>query len=228
MEINEPIVREFYENMLKADVETIFLCGVQLDTSPHAFEILLQLPHIPPNRDVYPKIKADVIKGDISLDTILKKIVRPETCWEYSLGERVAPISIACSDLHADARIWQQIIADYLLPSTHATHIRVRVAVLLWAILEGKKISILLLIRESMWKRSGDQMSRVPNGQQCLPFEEWEDPTPKKRKTMEPSSSSAPPAPSAPAPATQPLYELVQDLIQEVPYNKRHNARRFQ
>ncbi|KAL4321594.1 hypothetical protein AHAS_Ahas14G0126100 [Arachis hypogaea] len=153
-EINESIVREFYGNLLRRDTETVFLRELQLDTSAQAFEALLQLPHILPSRDAYSKIKADVIKGTILLDTILKKIGRPEACWEYSTGEKVAPIGIACSDLTPEVRIWQQIIIidDYLLPRTLAIHIRVHLAMLLWAISECKKIAILPLIRESMWK----------------------------------------------------------------------------
>ncbi|RYR13585.1 hypothetical protein Ahy_B04g070499 [Arachis hypogaea] len=88
----------------------------------------------------------------LSLDVVLKKIGLPEARWEYNRGESAVPLSIVCTDLNPEARIWQQIIADYILSSTHATHIRIRVAVLIWAILEGKRIAVLPLIRDSMWK----------------------------------------------------------------------------
>ncbi|XP_057719611.1 uncharacterized protein LOC130934037 [Arachis stenosperma] len=61
MEINESIVQEFYRNLLTGDTQTVFLIEQQLDTPTQAFKALLQLPHIPPSRDAYPKIKADVI-----------------------------------------------------------------------------------------------------------------------------------------------------------------------
>ncbi|RYR59517.1 hypothetical protein Ahy_A05g025411 [Arachis hypogaea] len=144
------MVKEFYENLLKREATTIFLRGVTLDTSDHILEALLQIPHIPPARDAYPNIVKDLTVGKLSLDAVLKKIGLPKAQWEYSRGENVVPQSVAYSDLTPEARIWQQIIADYILMSTHATHIRVHVAVLLWAILEGKRISVLLLIRDSM------------------------------------------------------------------------------
>ncbi|XP_057732746.1 uncharacterized protein LOC130948055 isoform X2 [Arachis stenosperma] len=51
VEINEQLVKEFYANLLKGDTETVFLRGVQLDTSPHSLEALFQIPHIPPSRE---------------------------------------------------------------------------------------------------------------------------------------------------------------------------------
>ncbi|XP_057728890.1 uncharacterized protein LOC130944545 [Arachis stenosperma] len=105
LEINEHMVKKFYGNLLKVDAKIVFLRGVQLDTSTHAFEALLQLSHIPPNRNAYIKIVADLIQGKISLDAVLKKIDRPDAYWENSKGENAVPIIIACSHLHPKARI---------------------------------------------------------------------------------------------------------------------------
>ncbi|RYR65572.1 hypothetical protein Ahy_A03g011509 [Arachis hypogaea] len=123
-----------------------------MDTSDTALEALLGIPHIPSPRDAYTQIVKDLLSSQLSLDVVLRKIGTPEVKWEYSRGENAVSQSIACTDLNPEARIWQQIIADYILLSTHATHIKVYVAVLLWAILEGKRISVLSLIRDSMWK----------------------------------------------------------------------------
>ncbi|QHO12428.1 uncharacterized protein DS421_15g506830 [Arachis hypogaea] len=228
--------------------------GVQLDTFTHALEALLQLPHIPPSRDAYLKIVADLSQGKKSLDAVLKRIGLPEARWEYSRGENAVSSSIACSHLHPEARIWQQIIVNYILSSMHAMYIRVRVAVLLWAILEDKRISVLPLIRESMWKvnqqkkynipfpsmitrlatlsgidrRPGDRMSTFINTQPFLPYEEYKGPPQKKKKTTEPASSSAPSTPSAPAPAPPTTYELVQDILQELRCQGHRSEHRFQ
>ncbi|KAL4276230.1 hypothetical protein AHAS_Ahas20G0186400 [Arachis hypogaea] len=71
-------MKEFYRNLLSWDVETMFLRGKQVDTYTQALEALLQLPHIPPSRDAYKKIKVDIIKGELPLDLVLKKIGRPD------------------------------------------------------------------------------------------------------------------------------------------------------
>ncbi|XP_052108277.1 uncharacterized protein LOC127740716 isoform X1 [Arachis duranensis] len=155
VEINEHQVKEFYGNLLKRDAPTVFLRGVK------PLEALLQILHIPPARDAYPHIVKDLTSGKLSLDMVLKKIGLPEARWEYSRGRNTVSLSIACSDVHPEVRIWQQIIADYILPSTHATHNRVRVAVLLWAILEGKRIFVLPLIRDSMWKVKQQQKYNI-------------------------------------------------------------------
>ncbi|RYR72984.1 hypothetical protein Ahy_A02g007231 [Arachis hypogaea] len=152
VEINEHQVKEFHGNLLKKNATTVFLRGITFDTSDHAMEALLQIPHILPPQDAYTQIVKDLKSGKLSLDVLLKKIGLPEARWEYSRGENVVPLSIACSDLTPEARIWQQMIADYILSSMHATHIRVCVAVLLCTILEGKRIYVLPLIRDSMWK----------------------------------------------------------------------------
>ncbi|RYQ90814.1 hypothetical protein Ahy_B09g096798 [Arachis hypogaea] len=230
VEVNDRQVKESYENFLKRDAPTVFLRGVTLDTSDTALEPLLDILHIPPARDVYPQIVKDVTTGKLSLDVVLKKIGLHEARWEYSKGKDAAPLSITCTDLNLEARIWQQIIADYILPSTHATHIRVRVAVLLWAILEGKRISILPLIRESMWKvnqqqkynillpslitklatlsgverRPTDQTSVYISKQPFLPYDDCDGPSQKKRKTTEPPSSAAEPSAPLIAPAPTP------------------------
>ncbi|RYR08799.1 hypothetical protein Ahy_B05g076637 [Arachis hypogaea] len=162
VEVNEHQVKEFYTNFLKRNAQTIFLRGVTLDTSDTALEALLDIPHIPPSRDAYTGIMKDVTIGKISLDVVLEKIGQPEARWEYSKGEQAVLLSVTCTDLNPEARIWQQIIADYILLSTHATHIRIRVAVLLWAILEGKRISVVPLIKESMCKVNQQQKFNIP------------------------------------------------------------------
>ncbi|RYR49450.1 hypothetical protein Ahy_A07g035950 [Arachis hypogaea] len=189
-------------------------------------------------------IVKELLSGKLSLDVVLKKIGTPDARWKYSRGENAVLQSIACTDLNPEARIWQQIIADYILPSTHATHIKVRVAVLLWAILEGKRISILPLIRDSMWKvtqqqkynipflslitrlatlsgverRPTDQMSVLVNKQPFLPYGDYDGPPQKKRKTTEPPSSSieplTPPTPLMPTPRLQTSYELGREILE--------------
>ncbi|QHN92971.1 uncharacterized protein DS421_17g588640 [Arachis hypogaea] len=131
VEVNEHQVKEFYANLLKRDAQTVFLRGVTMNTSNTTLEGLLDIPHIPPARDAYTQIMTDITKGKISLDAVLKKIGQPEARWEYSKGEQPVPASIACMDLNPEARIWQHIIADYILSSKHATHIRICVAVIL-------------------------------------------------------------------------------------------------
>ncbi|RYQ95312.1 hypothetical protein Ahy_B08g090476 [Arachis hypogaea] len=219
VEVNEHQVKEFYANLLNRDAQTIFLRGVTLDTSNTTLEALLDIPHIPSARDAYTQIMTDVTTGKISLDEVLKKIGQPEATWEYKKREQPVPSSIACTDFNPEARIWQYIIADYILSSTHATHIRIRVAVLLWSILEGKRISVLPLIRESMMKP-------------YLPYGDYDGPPQRKRKTIEPPSAVAEPSapPSAPAPIPQPQtpYEMCREILQAVHHYERRNARRFQ
>ncbi|RYR20249.1 hypothetical protein Ahy_B03g065342 [Arachis hypogaea] len=208
------------------DAPTVFLRGVTLDTSDTALEALLDILHIPPARDAYTQIMKDVTTGKLSLDVVLEKIGQPEARWEYSKGDNMVPLSIACTDLNPETRIWQQIIADYILPGMHATHIRVRVVVLMWAILEGKRISVLSLIRESMWKVNQQQKYNI------LFPSDYDGPLPKKKKTTEPPSSavepSAPPTALAPTPRPQTPYELCREILQGVHRYERHNARRFQ
>ncbi|KAL4344648.1 hypothetical protein AHAS_Ahas11G0199400 [Arachis hypogaea] len=79
---------------------------MMLDTSNHALEAILHIPHNPPENDDYLKIKADVFKGRISLTPVLGRIGHPGASWEYSKGRNSVPTSIAYSDLNAEARIW--------------------------------------------------------------------------------------------------------------------------
>ncbi|QHO00981.1 uncharacterized protein [Arachis hypogaea] len=105
VEVNEYMVKEFYGNLPNEGAESVFLRGMQLDTSNHALEALLPIPHIPESEDDYIKIAVDLIQGKIRLDAVLEKIGLPEARWEYSRGEKAVPLSIACSYLHPEARI---------------------------------------------------------------------------------------------------------------------------
>ncbi|RYR77625.1 hypothetical protein Ahy_A01g002158 [Arachis hypogaea] len=177
---------------------------------------------------------------------------------KYSRGENTVPQSIACTDLNPEARIWQQIIADYILLSTHATYIRVRVAVLLWVILEGKRISVLPLIGDLKWKvtqqkkynisfpslitrlatlsgvesRPTDRTSVYNSKQPFLPYGDYEGQLQKKRKTTEPSSTSAepsvPPAPPVSTPRLQTPYKLGREILESLHHIESRNARCFQ
>ncbi|RYR03577.1 hypothetical protein Ahy_B06g082614 [Arachis hypogaea] len=258
VEVNEHQVKEFYANFLKRDVQTVFLRGVTLDTSDTALKALLDIPHISPARDALTQLMKDVSLGKISLDVVLEKIGQPEARWEYSKGDNAVPLSIACNDLNPEARIWQRIIADYILPSTHDTHIRIWVAVLLWAILKEKRISILPLIRESMIKvnqqlkfnipfpslitrlaalsgverRPRDRTSVYISKQPFRPYRDYDGPPQKKRKTTEPPTAAVEPSapPTAPIHTSRPqtLYELCRDILQAVHRYERRNACRFQ
>ncbi|XLR23385.1 hypothetical protein S83_051285, partial [Arachis hypogaea] len=122
IEVNETMVWEFYANYQAWETKSVFLWGTRLDTSNQALEAILNIPHILLERDEYSKLKADVFKGKVSLTPILERIGRPGASWEYSKGRNSVPTSIAYSDLNTEARIWYQIVADYIIPSTHTTH----------------------------------------------------------------------------------------------------------
>ncbi|QHO23482.1 uncharacterized protein LOC110267565 [Arachis ipaensis] len=124
-------------------------------------------------------------------------------------------------------------------------------------ILEGKRIFVLPLIRDSMWKVTQQQkynilfpsmitrlatLSRVErrltnrtsvyvSKHPYLPYGEYDGPPQKKRKTTEPPSSSEPSAPTAPSahtPQLQTPYELGREILQTLHRYERHNAHRFQ
>ncbi|KAL4371480.1 hypothetical protein AHAS_Ahas06G0170000 [Arachis hypogaea] len=66
-------------------------------------------------------------------------------------------------------------------------------------------------------RRPTDRTSVYISTHPYLPYEEYDGPPQKKRKTTEPPSSSAPPAPSepsAPAPIPWTPYKLAQDILQ--------------
>nr|XP_025631091.1 proteoglycan 4-like [Arachis hypogaea] len=75
-------------------------------------------------------------------------------------------------------------------------------------------------------------MSVLISKQTFLPYGDYDGPPQKKRKTNEPTSSSAepsaPPAPFVPTPRLQTPYELGREILQTLHRIKRRNARRFQ
>ncbi|QHO20794.1 uncharacterized protein DS421_11g341070 [Arachis hypogaea] len=162
IEVNETMVREFYANYQNWEAESVFLRDKRLDTSNRAIEAILKISHISPENDDYSRIKVSVSKERMSLTPILERIGRPGASWEYSKGRNSIPATIAYSNLNAKARIWHQIVEDYIIPSTHATHVRFKTALLLWAIMEGKSIAIVPLFRTSIWKLIEKKNINIP------------------------------------------------------------------
>ncbi|KAL4344822.1 hypothetical protein AHAS_Ahas11G0216800 [Arachis hypogaea] len=54
--------------------------------------------------------------------------------------------------LMKEAKVWQQILAYYVMPSTHFTEILVDMLVLIWCVLKGKELYLPRLIRKFMWR----------------------------------------------------------------------------
>ncbi|QHO49581.1 uncharacterized protein DS421_1g15230 [Arachis hypogaea] len=117
IEVNETMAREFYANYRNWELESVFLRGKRLDTFNQALEAILKIPHIPPEKDDYSRIKASVSKGRMSLTPILERISRPRASWEYRKGRKYVPATIAYSNLNAEARIWHQIVWTTSFPA---------------------------------------------------------------------------------------------------------------
>ncbi|XP_072064383.1 uncharacterized protein [Arachis hypogaea] len=256
IEVNETMVQEFYANYQAWEANSVFLREKMLDTSNQALKAILNIPHIPLEKDEYSKIKVDVFNGRVSLTPILKRIGRPGASWEYSKGRNFIPASIAYSDLNTEARIWHQIVADYIIPSTHTTHVRFRTALLLWAIMQGKHIAILPLVHKSIWKlvekkniniqfpsmvmclanaagverRPIDIMFRTPRGNKFIPRGDLERSTntiPSKRKTPIAPPSSLPTS-SIALPFLRPLPDLFRDILHDIHHMEHLECKRFE
>ncbi|MED6177195.1 hypothetical protein PIB30_095725 [Stylosanthes scabra] len=82
---------------------------------------------------------------------ILDHLTKPGSSWvSAKIGSD--PTGISVNDLTIEARLWQQILTNYAMPSTHDRKITSDMAILIWCVLEEKQVYFPRLIRQSFWK----------------------------------------------------------------------------
>ncbi|KAL4331440.1 hypothetical protein AHAS_Ahas13G0500300 [Arachis hypogaea] len=132
---------------------------------------------------------------------------------------KIGPKSIAIKYLTIEARVWHQILSNYLMPSTYETEITADMAVFIWCVLEGKQMYLPRLVRKyiGLAHIMGNLTFPCLNSRLALRAE-----LSTRCRGCSQGSTSAPapkqsqPAAAPPSPSSQPIHHLVQRLFEEI------------
>ncbi|XP_072085798.1 uncharacterized protein [Arachis hypogaea] len=138
-EVNASWVREFYCNYFKTSLDAVHLRGKYILVTEKAIEDIL---HLQPKEDMqFMRFDWDAVKQRIALDLTVPWVMGNNTAM---------PKGIKLIYLNDEARLWHQILSNYVMPSTHETELPAAMITLIWCVLEGKDLYLPRFIRHYM------------------------------------------------------------------------------
>ncbi|MED6163927.1 hypothetical protein PIB30_084838 [Stylosanthes scabra] len=226
VEINETLLREFYGNFYGADLQTVFLRQHEIDISEKAIAGYLKIQVVPKTKDAYEKAISDKNMGRLNWERILKQVATHAASWTLSDEKIPRTASLEMNFLTLEARVWQQIVANYVMPSTHELSITANVAILIWLILERKKVNLAAKVG-APWEIQ-DLIYRVPSNKRSLPHGNWckvhKAPKRKRKRSGDGTSTES----SAPLQQPQHFHQFSHMVIRELASIKRKIIRNYE
>ncbi|MED6132435.1 hypothetical protein PIB30_019034 [Stylosanthes scabra] len=197
--------------------------------------------HTPPpkGKDAFQKAKDEI--ATINWDKVLKRLGKDGADWEYNNSGQ-ALLGLKCRNMTVEARLWFQILSNYVMPSTHGLKATLEVVLLISCVLDGQHVDLPRLIRDSTWKviqngnlpflsmitqmatnvevpwRFGNEQPKLPKKDKFIPYGKWyklEEPSTQKEQGSASTSNSL-------EPPHMPLHHPVQQLIQNVDHKEQH------
>ncbi|KAL4322226.1 uncharacterized protein LOC107639710 [Arachis ipaensis] len=147
--VNESWVKEFYANYFNGALDAVYLRGQQILVTEEAIKHALHLELGPSGKDAYEEAEGGRHMKTFDWDQVLAVIAEPGSQWIYG-ADKTTPLGIRVGSLTYEARIWQQLLSNYVMPSTHETRVTADMAVMVWCVLEGRELHLPRHIRRSM------------------------------------------------------------------------------
>ncbi|QHO28540.1 uncharacterized protein DS421_7g217570 [Arachis hypogaea] len=220
------------------------LRGKQVLVTEEAIEDILQLPPKSDQPDGYQKAEEDMrfmrfdwdaVKRDITLDLTVPWVMGKST---------VVPKGIRLIYLNDEARLWQQILSNYVMPSTHETEVPAAMITLIWCVMTGKDLYLPCFIWHYMTRvhvpwEVADEKPPATDCRKIIPhsrkFQALGYRPPFLTDSAETATSSialsaftGPAPPTAPPPAPEPVYLLVHRLFDCLDQMERRHQQHFE
>ncbi|MED6140306.1 hypothetical protein PIB30_091892 [Stylosanthes scabra] len=132
---------------------------------------------------------------------VLSVIGRDEGTWSDDPDVQGIPPRLKQRKLNLEARLWHQIIVTYLDPAQHDNTLIHSTAIMIWALMEEKKINLPRVLKDAVYKvhagkrqslalpclimkivhsnriqqRPGDEMFHIPRAARYMPYGDWDD-----------------------------------------------------
>ena len=131
IEVNVSWVREFYCNYFKTSLDAVNLRGKQILVTEEAIEDVLKLLPKSDQLDGYQRAEEDIHFMKFDWDAVKARIALDSTV-PWIMGQNTTmPKGIKRIYLNDEARLWHQILNNFIIPSTHETEIPVAMVTLL-------------------------------------------------------------------------------------------------
>ncbi|MED6199226.1 hypothetical protein PIB30_073951, partial [Stylosanthes scabra] len=89
---------------------------------------------------------------EFDMAQVLTVIGRDEGNWSDEPDVKGIPPRLKQKKLNVEARLWHQIIVTYLDPAQHDTTLSHSTAIMIWALMEEKKINLPRVLKDAMHK----------------------------------------------------------------------------
>ncbi|KAL4343864.1 hypothetical protein AHAS_Ahas11G0121000 [Arachis hypogaea] len=244
--VNESWVREFYCIFFRATLDVVHLKDRQIMVTEADIEEILHCQPKISDKDAYQRAKKELHSLTFDYDALRSMVAQPDAPWEMD-ASKVKPKGMKFEYLMKEARVWQQILAHCIMPSTHFTEIPVDMLVLIGCVIEGKELYLPRLIRRFMWHAHIRVNLPLPSlvmelthqaGVPWLPDDESPPAVHGKEKVIPWGTWVAAAGPSAvlststrpalPSSAPQLTYRLVQHLLELIDQSERRNKQRYE
>ncbi|MED6117637.1 hypothetical protein PIB30_111723, partial [Stylosanthes scabra] len=132
---------------------------------------------------------------------VLSVIGRDEGTWSDDPDVQGIPPRLKQKKLNLEARLWHQIIVTYLDPTQHDNTLSHSTAIMIWALMEEKRINLPRVLKDAVHKvhtgkrqslalpclimkiahsnrihqRPGDEMFHIPRAARFIPYGDWDD-----------------------------------------------------
>ncbi|MED6176311.1 hypothetical protein PIB30_086913, partial [Stylosanthes scabra] len=91
-------------------------------------------------------------RKEFDMAQVLTVIGRDEGNWSDEPDVKGISPRLKQKKLNVEARLWHQIIVTYLDPAQHGTTLSHNTAIMIWALMEEKKINLLWVLKDAMHK----------------------------------------------------------------------------
>ncbi|RYR14307.1 hypothetical protein Ahy_B04g070863 [Arachis hypogaea] len=149
--VNTSWVQEFYCNFFRYNLESVYLRGRMILVIEVAIEDVLGCLPKASDTDAYVQAGVEIHCMTYDYDTLRSVIATLDAPWVMDADNR-KPKGMLFAYLTKEAWTWQQILAHYVMPTTHFTEILVDMLVLISCIMEGKEVYFSRLIKRFLWR----------------------------------------------------------------------------
>ncbi|MED6108099.1 hypothetical protein PIB30_020370 [Stylosanthes scabra] len=154
VQVNATLVKEFYANFCWHDLDLVFLRGHKIPISEDAIRDFYKITTpAPKGKYAFQKAKEDM--ATIKWDKVLKKLGKDRADWKYNNSGN-ALSGLKCKDMTVEARLWFQILSNYVMSSTH-----------------GSKATLEMAANVEVPWRLGDEQPKLQKKDKFISYGKW-------------------------------------------------------
>ncbi|MED6138910.1 hypothetical protein PIB30_078992, partial [Stylosanthes scabra] len=151
--VNTTLVREFCSNFDQLKQTEVYMRGKMVPFTLVVIHDILEIPRLNiRGKDDLQKALDQHERKEFDMTQVLTVIGRDEGNWSDEPDVKGISPRLKQKKLNVEARLWHQIIVTYLDPTQHDTTLSNSTAIMIWSLMEEKKINLLRVLKDAMHK----------------------------------------------------------------------------